>query len=65
MKAANTRVAVFEAATAAALTLDLNKFFRGEAVGAFAAGFIGEKEFLDLQYSYDGATHVAIVIYTE
>lgn len=63
--AKNARVAVFENPTAAGLEADINKFFKGEAVGAFADGFIAEKEFLDVQYQYDGATHVAMVIYAE
>lgn len=65
MKAGNVRVAVFENATAAGLEGDLNKFFNGEAVGAFGAGFIKEKEFLDIQFQYDGATFTAMVVYSE
>jgi hypothetical protein len=65
MLAKNARVAVFENATAAGLQTDLNKFFNGEAVGAFAAGFIAEKEFLDIQFQFDGATYAAIVVYSE
>jgi hypothetical protein len=65
MMAKNARVAVFEAVSAAALETTVNKFFKGEAVGAYADGFIAEKEFLDIQYQYDGATHVAMIVYAE
>lgn len=61
----NARVAVFENATGAGLADDLNKFFRGEAVGTYPAGFIAEKEFLDIQYQFDGASHSAMVVYAE
>jgi len=65
MLAKNARVAVFENATAAGLQTDLNKFFNGEAVGAYAAGFIAEKEFLDIQFQYDGAKFSAMIVYSE
>ena len=66
MKAGNVRIVILSNATAAGLMADVNKLFNGEAVGAFAAGFIKEKEFLDIQYQIDPAVaYTAMIVYTE
>ena len=66
MKAGNVRVAILSNATAAGLMADVNKLFNGEAIGAFGAGFIKEKEFLDVQYQIDpGVAYTALIVYTE
>jgi hypothetical protein len=63
MKASVVRVALFENAVLATLEADVNKFFNGEAVGAFGADFVAEKEFIDIKYEWDGTMYTAMIIY--
>lgn len=63
MKASAVRVATLSNAVLATLEADINKLFNGEAVGAYPAEFIAEKEFIDIKYQWDGTVHSAMILY--
>lgn len=68
MKAGNVRVATFENASIEDLMNDINSFMSGDAVTgppAFAADFIKEAEFIDIQFRSDGATYSAMIVYVK
>jgi hypothetical protein len=58
LKLRTLRTLSFSEASAADLVDALNLFLGDETQ-------VGEKELVDLFYSFDGATHAAILVYTE